>query len=169
MGHDWKRHDRLGMLISTIARMGRTRFDIRVKELGLTRPQWRALNCIRYHPGINQAGLATMLEVEQMTVTRQLDLLEAKGWIERRADPADRRARCLYLTENTAPLLEKLNVIVEQLHAETYSVVSESEQQQLEKLLQKIQNRMTELLGETDASYDFSDDLAQIKTMKKKA
>ena len=43
--------------------------------------------------GINQAGLADLLEIRPMTLVRQIDRMQEAGWIERRPDPTDRRAR----------------------------------------------------------------------------
>ena len=54
------------------------------------------------HEGINQAGLAELLELEPISLARCLDRMEQAGWVERRADPADRRARLLYMTDEGA-------------------------------------------------------------------
>jgi DNA-binding MarR family transcriptional regulator len=160
--------DRIGLLISALGRMGRSRFEARVRDLGLTRPQWRALNGIRYEPGINQRGLATRLEVEQMTIARQIELLEAKGWIERRIDPADRRNRRLFLTEAMMPFLEKIDMISSDLHDELYEGFSEDEVIALEASLRKLHTRMAELLNEPD-TIDRRDEFAEELAVLEKA
>lgn len=148
---DWTVRDRLGMLISTVARMKRTRFDNCAREIGLTRPQWRTLNGIKYQPGINQSQLAALLEVGHITVTRQLDSLESLGWVERRPDPADRRSWLLYLTPKVAPIFDQINVMVEMLHDEAYAGLSARELAQLEKILKKIHGNVK--AGLKDASH----------------
>jgi DNA-binding MarR family transcriptional regulator len=152
MSNDWKVHDRMGILISTIARLSRTRFEKAVVELGLTRPQWRTLNCIRYQEGINQSQLAEMLEVEQMTVTRQIDNLEALGWVERRADTNDRRSRKLYLTRKVNSMLDRINAMVDELHDEAYANISGRDLAQLEKTLLKIHRNLVAALGDVNAA-----------------
>jgi len=142
MEQKWKMHDQLGILISTIARMSRTRFDQRASKLGLTRPQWRTLNCIKYEEGLNQSQLSAMLEVGHITVTRQLDILEGIGWVERRPDPGDRRAHRLYLTPAAGQILADINATVDDIHCETYAGISEREQEQLKKTLTKLYNNL---------------------------
>ena len=56
-------------------------------------------------PGMTQRELAEILEVEPITVGRLVDRLEARGLVERRADPADRRVWRLHPTPAAAPLL----------------------------------------------------------------
>src|ERR1700722_9689780 len=87
-----------GFLLHDIARLMRKRFDQRARSLGLTRAQWQVLAHLARHEGINQAGLAEILEIEAITVGRLVDRMEEAGWVERRAHPSDRRARLLYMT-----------------------------------------------------------------------
>ena len=61
--------------------------------------------------GINQAGLAELLDIEPITLVRLLDRLEAMGLVERRLDPRDRRQRNLYLTEQAWPELERIRAL----------------------------------------------------------
>ena len=63
--------------------------------------------------GVNQAGLADYLEVETITLCRMVDRLADAGLVERRADPADRRAWRLFLTDAARPLLGQLRAVGE--------------------------------------------------------
>ena len=65
--------------------------------------------------GINQGGLAELLEVEPITLCRMIDRLEEAGLVERRRDPGDRRAWQIYLTEQAGPVLEKVRAIADDL------------------------------------------------------
>ena len=49
-----------------------------------------------------------MLEVEAITLCRMIDRLEESGMVERRRDPADRRAWRLFLTDKSKPVLAEL-------------------------------------------------------------
>src|SRR3954453_13700996 len=91
----------LGFVLHDVARLLRKRFEQRVRGLGLTRSQWQVLFLLAQHEGINQVGLAEILEIEPITLLRILDRLEAAGLVERRTHAADRRVRLLYLTPNT--------------------------------------------------------------------
>lgn len=100
--------DSLGFLISDVSRLMRRRFDERARLIGVTRAQWRTLTMLSRHEGINQGGLADLLEVEPITLCRMIDRLEEAGLVERRRDPADRRAWLIFLTPKAHPLLKQI-------------------------------------------------------------
>jgi DNA-binding MarR family transcriptional regulator len=87
----------LGFLLHEVARLLRKRFEQISRESGLTRSQWQALAYLAQNEGINQSGLAEILDVEPITLSRVLDRLEACELIERHLHPSDRRARILRL------------------------------------------------------------------------
>jgi DNA-binding MarR family transcriptional regulator len=53
----------LGSLLNDVSRLIRKRFDQRAKGLNLTRAQYYLLAKLSRHEGINQVGLAELLEV----------------------------------------------------------------------------------------------------------
>jgi DNA-binding MarR family transcriptional regulator len=67
--------------------------------LDLTRSQWWVLTHLFRKDGITQSELAETLELEKPSLGRLLDRLEGKGWVRREADPNDRRAKRIFLTE----------------------------------------------------------------------
>ncbi len=94
-----------GFILHDVARLLRTTYDRRVRDLGLTRSQWWVLTHLFRKDGITQSTLAEILELEKPSLGRLLDRLEAKGWVRRAADPRDRRAKRVYLTnEAQAPM-----------------------------------------------------------------
>jgi len=101
----------LGFLVCDISRLVRRMFNSRARNTGLTQPQWQALFMISHNPGLNQVTLADLLEIHPITLTQQLDRMQAAGWVERRPDPNDRRATCLFVTAKGRPVLEKLRAI----------------------------------------------------------
>ncbi len=96
--------------IVILARLIRTEADRRARAHGMTRAQWTLLIRLESHPGLLQKELAEILEVEPITVARLVDRLEARGMVERRADPGDRRCWRLHLTEAARPLLGEIDV-----------------------------------------------------------
>lgn len=101
----------LGFLVCDISRLVRRMFNSRARNTGLTQPQWQAMFMISHNPGLNQVSLADLLEIHPITLTQQLDRMQAAGWVERRPDPNDRRATCLFITPKGRPVLEKLRAI----------------------------------------------------------
>src|SRR5690606_38856216 len=100
------------------ARLLRKRFDQRTRSLGTTRAQWRVLFWLARQPGMNQARLAEMLEVEPITLCRMIDRMEQSGLVRREPDPADRRARLLFNTDAAGPLLDSLRKVSTEIHGE---------------------------------------------------
>lgn len=98
----------LGFLLHDVARLMRRDFNRRAQHLGLTQSQWRTLVFLARNEGCNQVALAEMLEVQPITLARLLDRLQAAGFIERRPDPADRRAFRLFLTDKAQPVLAQI-------------------------------------------------------------
>jgi DNA-binding MarR family transcriptional regulator len=97
------------ILLYDVARLMRTQADQRARLDGMTRAQWVILVWLERQPGLSQNELACLVEVEPITVARLVDRLEARGFVERRPDPKDRRIRRLHLKAAAEPLLEKIH------------------------------------------------------------
>ena len=110
--------------------------------LGLTRSQCRVLGYLARHEGINQAGLADLLEIKPMTLVRQLDRMEEDGWIERRPDPGDRRARRLFLTEKARPILARILDLSSAVRSEAFADLTDVEGRQLVDLLRRVHGNL---------------------------
>ena len=96
-------------LLYDVARTMRTRADQRARTRGMTRAQWVILARLERQPGITQNEMAAIVEVEPITIARLVDRLEARGLVERRADPKDRRVWRLQLLPAAAPVLREIN------------------------------------------------------------
>ena len=130
------------LLIHDIARLFKKNFDRRVKGLGLTRSQWLTVATLRRSPGISQSELAEKLDVEPITVARIVDRLEKSGWIERRADPADRRINRLYLTMRVQDVVVRMRALAIDCRQEAALGLSAEEHQQLLGILKKIKHNL---------------------------
>ena len=133
-----------GFLVNDVARLFGRRFSHNGRRLGLTRAQCRTLARIARHEGINQAGLADLLEVRPMTLVRQIDRMEDAGWIERRPDPADRRARRLFLTGKARPILGRIRAVANETRDEALAGLSPPEEAQLMALLTRVHATLSE-------------------------
>ncbi len=107
----------LGLEIYETYRTLRRHFDRRARALGFTQAQWRALLRLGSHPGISQARLADLLDMQPISLARILDRLVAANLIERRADPDDRRVMQLHLTPEAGPILKVLHEISDDVRA----------------------------------------------------
>jgi DNA-binding MarR family transcriptional regulator len=104
------RREFMFQLVET-ARLMRTHVDQRAREHGTTRAQWGVLARLRRQEGLNQAALADQMDLQPISLARLLDRLQAQSLIERREDPADRRAYRLYLTPEGRKLVNDLDAV----------------------------------------------------------
>lgn len=132
-----------GFLLHDTARLMRRDFERRSRSSGLTRAQWAVLAYLARTEGTSQAALAEMLEIEPITLVRLLDRLEGAGWVERRADPTDRRVRRLYLTETARPLMEQFQELASATREAALGGLSEAERRQLTDLLTKVRTNLS--------------------------
>jgi MarR family transcriptional regulator for hemolysin len=117
-----------GFILNDVARLMRTRFDRRVKSLGLTRSQWWVLNHLFRNDGATQSELADMLEVRKATLGRLLDRMEQKRWIRREEHAGDRRAKRVFLTEEVEPAIKTMRAAAAELRRESLSGLSTGQQ-----------------------------------------
>ena len=135
--------DNLGALIADVSHLLRRAFDERARDIGVSRPQWRVLTMLRRHEGINQGGLAELIEVEPITLCRMVDRLQEADLVERRADPADRRAWRLFLTARARSLLEDMRPLALGLFDEAMAGLSGDEQAGLIRALARVRTNLS--------------------------
>lgn len=134
----------LGFLVSDVSRLMRRRFDERARSSGATGPQWRTLKILERHEGINQGQLAELLEVEPITCCRMIDRLEEAGLVERRRDPADRRAWRIHLTDKARPVLTELHDIAREMIEASLHGLDAREREELIASLNAIRSNLTQ-------------------------
>ncbi len=118
----------LGIEIYETSRTMRRHFDRRARAMGFTQGQWRVLWKLNSNAGISQVGLADLLDMQPISLTRVLDRMETAGLIERRPDPNDRRAVQLFLTPEAGPILVVLRKIAEEVRATATKDISPEQQ-----------------------------------------
>src|SRR6267154_4558239 len=134
-----------GFLLKDTNRLYVERFEQRASALGLTLPQCRVLIYLADHEGISQVQLAELTDLEPMTLVRTLDCLESHGWLERRNDPADRRARRLYLKPKGRPLVDDIWHLVALTRREAFAGIPKKHADLMIELLEKIQCNLVSL------------------------
>ena len=134
-----------GFLLRDVSRLYVRRFEQRAAALGLTLPQCRALVYLALNEGISQARLAELTDVEPMTLVRILDRMESDGWLERRVDPADRRARCIYLRAKAKPLVDDIWELADLTREEAFLGVPKKQADMLIGLLDQVRNNLATL------------------------
>ncbi|MCV9965859.1 MarR family transcriptional regulator [Pararhizobium sp. BT-229] len=95
--------------LASVNRKLRSLFDARVKERGLTLSRARALFALSRRDGLNQRELADELGIETPTIVRLLDGMEKQGFIERRVEASDRRAKQIHMTKRGRDIADEID------------------------------------------------------------
>lgn len=132
----------LGFLLHDVARLLRKRFEQNARGSGLTRSQWQVLAYLVQNEGINQSGLADLLEIEPITLGRIVDKLQALALIERHPHPSDRRVWLLHLTPAARSKLTQLRGLGDVTRGEALTGVSEADTERLLKTLQALKTNL---------------------------
>ncbi len=126
-----------GYLLASVHRLYAQLFERHSGDLGLSLTQCRVLSYLARNEGASQARVAEGTSTDQMTLVRILDRMEQDGWIERRANPEDRRANRLYLRTAAKPLLNRIWRLSDRLRGKALAQLEPAERQQLVGLLER--------------------------------
>jgi MarR family transcriptional regulator, transcriptional regulator for hemolysin len=132
----------LGFLLHDVARLLRKRFEQNARGSGLTRSQWQVLAYLAQNEGINQSGLADLLEIEPITLGRIVDKLQTLALIARHPHPSDRRVWLLHLTPAARSKLTQLRRLGDVTRGEALTGVSEADTERLLKTLQALKTNL---------------------------
>src|SRR3954452_14152657 len=103
-------------------------------EYGLKPPQFFALQAL--DEPVPMSSVANVLRCDRSAVTWITDRLEERGYVERLADPSDRRVKLLALTEEGRRVREDIRARLA-VPPEALSRLSRAEQRALRDLLRK--------------------------------
>ncbi len=132
----------LEFLVNDVARLMRREYGRRVKGMNLTRSQWWVMVHLIRFDGCNQTQLAEELDIGKVALGGLLDRLESRGWIERRADPGDRRAKRVFLTEAGRPLIAEMQEKARGVHRIIVQGMDRADQDRLVDLLTRAKSNL---------------------------
>lgn len=134
-------------LMAQVSRLMRRAFDEKARTIGVTRPQWQVLVLLGSNAGINQGGLAEILEVEPITLGRMIDRLQDAELVERRPDPADRRAWRLFLTDKAQGLLEQLRPLADEMLEAALDGIPAEDRDNLAETMRRMRTNLSRKVG----------------------
>lgn len=137
---------RLGFLIHDVSRMRRSAYDQFMKPLGITRAQWWVLAHLSRHDGMMQTQLADVLEVGKASLGDVIEGLESSGWVERRPDPSDKRAKRVYLTKPAQGLIKRMTVMENEFNGQILRDLTPTQRNELIRSLLKIKLAIASLI-----------------------
>ena len=112
-----------------------------LEDTGLAGCQTPYLLALYRHEGQTQEELARYLNVNKSSVTRQLAILEDKGYIRREPDPDDRRSLLVYPTDQALALKERMRHVLRDWNAYLTADFTDAEREQLSRLMERVAER----------------------------
>lgn len=103
--------------VQRAARALARRFDEALRPLGLTNGQFSLMMSLNRPEPAPMGPVATLLAIDQTTLTAALKPLERRGWVNIVPNPRDRRARLLSLTPSGRAMLAAAVPIWKATHA----------------------------------------------------
>jgi len=89
----------VGFLVSQLGYAVTRRFRADLEDLSLEPRHFGLMRALAVAKDLSQQALGDSLHIPASSIVALLDQLEAKGYVNRRLDPADRRVRLVELTE----------------------------------------------------------------------
>jgi DNA-binding MarR family transcriptional regulator len=141
---------RFGFLIHDVGRLRRIVVDRALRPLGITRSQWWVLAFLSRRDGMTQTALAADLDLTKVAIGGLVDRMESAGFIERRNDATDGRARRVFLTKSGVRLVNTIRETVDEVEKEILAGVPDAELQRSAKALLKIKETLIGMIGADD-------------------
>lgn len=107
-------------------------------EFGVTPVQFAILNALLEDPGEDQVTLAGKVAFDAATFGSVIARLETRGWVIRKADPADRRRKLLWVTPAGAKAAMTMKRAVAKAQSRILGALEHDERDQLIALLDKL-------------------------------
>ena len=114
-------------------------------HLDLSAEQYFLLYRLTQQPGCSQQALADPILGDYPNITRLLDALEKKGFVQREPDPDDRRRHRIHLSKKGTSAMQKAAASIPATRESLFGQLSPSRVQALSKALDSIQQQLLAL------------------------
>lgn len=111
-------------------------------KYGVTVDQWAVLKNLNHTSNISQKELAKLCGKDQPTLTRILDLLVKKGFVERTVHQNDRRSFIVQLSEEGRNKVSELEPNVREIRMKAWENLDENDFDDLQRILNTIYNNL---------------------------
>jgi DNA-binding MarR family transcriptional regulator len=106
----------------------------------LTPSYLRALRVLRRHGVMRLSELSEHLRIAPRSTTEVVDALQSRGLVERRPDPADRRATLVEVTEHGASVLDAIRAARGTEAERVFGGLSQADRADLARILRRLRD-----------------------------
>jgi DNA-binding MarR family transcriptional regulator len=132
----------VGFTLSSLGYAVARGFTEALAPLAIEPRDFALLRALAAAEGDSQQAIGERLGIPASRMVGFIDAHEARGLIERRQDPADRRIHALHLTDTGHELLDRAIAIAVAYEQELCGDLSSQEREQLLELLQRVSRRL---------------------------
>jgi DNA-binding MarR family transcriptional regulator len=111
-------------------------------EFDITVDQWLVMKNLSENELLSQAELAQLVFKDQPTLTRIIDILSKKGYVERIPHPMDRRSFQLVLTEQGITKVDELKPQIASIREKAWENLNKSDFEEFKRILNTIYNNL---------------------------
>lgn len=131
-----------GFILNRTAIATKTGFNQLIKSHGISPEQWSVIFRVVEKNGISQKELADSTYKDQGNLTRMIDKLVEKGYLNRKLDETDRRAVQLLATDKSKSLVDDVIPITNLYNEQLTKDFSDNEKMKLIELLNRAYNNI---------------------------
>lgn len=128
----------VGFMLSSLGHAVAATFSARLAPLALEPREFALMRCLATREGASQQAIGEQLGIPPSRMVALVDALEARGLLERRPSPNDRRAHALHQTADGKRLLAKAISVAAGLEAELTSELDPVQRDRLLELLDHV-------------------------------
>ena len=114
-------------ILLKVSRKLRNLFDARIRYQGLTLARALTLKALKYNNGFYQKNLAEELGIENATLVRIIDALEAQGLVARDISIDDRRVKYITLTLKGCEIVDGIEAYAAELSNDIISEIKKQD------------------------------------------
>lgn len=133
-------NNKIGFYLERTTRLVKLNFHQAFKNNGfnLTPEQWVVLDLLNNRNGLNQSDLAEQSYKDAPSISRIIDTLSKKDYVERRSVPNDRRKFEIFLTKEGRDVVEKLMPMVNELRNKSWEGLSKEDYDQFLRIINRV-------------------------------
>ena len=130
----------LSEALLAVARQLREKSAETLAPWDITPAQLRALRTLARHGTMRLSELSDHLQIAPRTATEVVDALQARDLVRRRADPGDRRATLVEVTEHGVAILAEIRATRGTEAGRTFGRLSPADRTELARILSKLRD-----------------------------
>ncbi|GAA2042961.1 hypothetical protein GCM10009839_52470 [Catenulispora yoronensis] len=132
----------IGYALAQASRAHRLEMQRQMTQLGLHLGQELLIVDLHQHPGTTQADLVGRIGMEQPTIAKAITRMERAGFVERVADPGDRRVTRLHLTEQGEDVVQAVISAWADIESRAVDGLTPAEADHLTRLLNTVRDSL---------------------------